>query len=252
MRSGPTAGALPVSVLVLAALTTAFPAFAAQPQSRPPPEVPPGEKDLRGAAIPYYNAAPRSSELVRRAVRAWNRALVGTHFVAVARRDARVVIRAAPARERCNGLANIRNSQASRTRDTPIRYGFGRSAVVTLGEDCPLPAVRAFVAAHELGHVLGLNHERRRCSVMSPKAEFTSETVKPFPGCSAGAWAKLRRDLVADTDVRAARSLYNREFPKTHVPLSPPDEPSLGPMGWAALGLVGAAVVAGLTQLRRR
>ncbi|MBA2419935.1 MAG: matrixin family metalloprotease [Thermoleophilaceae bacterium] len=188
-------------------MATAPPATSAQNERGPSAKARASEQASQSIPIRYYNAAPRSAEFVDRAVRAWNRALVGSHFRAVPRRDARVVIRAARPSERCGGLARIRGARTSRRRDTLLRYGYHTSAVVTLGEICP-PAVRALVATHELGHVLGLNHERRRCSVMSPKGEVVNGTLNPYPGCSPDLWAMLTRELVTDSDLRAARALY--------------------------------------------
>ena len=128
----PTARAFTLPLLALAALATAPPATSAQNERGPSAKA----RASASESIPirYYNAAPRSAEFVDRAVRAWNRALVGSHFRAVPRRDARVVIRAARPSEGCGGLARIRGARTSRRRDTLLRYSYQTSAVVTLGD----------------------------------------------------------------------------------------------------------------------
>lgn len=201
----------------------------------------------RETTIPFYNAAPRSAAFVRRAVRAWNRAAIGTRFVAVPRRAARVVIRPAPARYRCNGDVRIKVPEGQRTQGVPLRYGFGQSARVILGEKCPVSAARAFTATQALGHVLGLGDERRRCSIMLPRTTIANSSVKRFARCSPSAWKRLQRGYVARADVSAARALY---LDAGSLPDDRGSEdsngPSLGPAGWAALvllvGVIGTVV----------
>jgi len=193
----------------------------------------------QGSPIRYYNAARGSAVFVRAAVRAWNRAAVGTHFVAVRRRAAQVVIRPAPPRAGCNGVAIIKGSQASATHDVPIRYGYRTTAVVKLGENCALPEGRTLIAVHELGHVLGLHHQRHRCSVMSPRLDAHNGSLVRPPVCSPGAWERLLSRSVASGDVRAARGLY-RDRNKRADTL-----PSNYGSGFAPLWLWGVIVLGG-------
>jgi len=212
-----------------------------------------GDRVERRTTIPYYNAAPRSAAFVRRAVRAWNRAAIGTRFVAVPRREARVVIRPAPARFRCSGDVEIKVPEGQRTQGVPLRYGFGQSARVILGENCRVPAARAITATQALGHVLGLGDERRRCSIMLPRTTIVNNSVKRFARCSPSAWKRLQRGYVARADVAAARALYLDAG-------SPPDDPgsedsngpSIGPAGWAALVLLVGVIGTVLRATFRR
>lgn len=207
--------------------------------------------DAQGSLIRYYNAAPLSAAVVARALRAWNQAAVGAHFVAVRRRDAQVVIRAAGPRAGCNGLAAIRGSVVSSNRDVPIRYGYGASAVVKLGENCPVLEVRALIAAHELGHVLGLHHQRHRCSVMEPSVDARNGSLVRPAVCSPGAWDGLLRRLVAAGDVRAARALYRDRATRADTSSSGPTGSGFGPL-WLWGAVVLGAMLIGLRRVSRR
>jgi hypothetical protein len=61
----------------------------------------------------------------------------------------------------------------------------------------------ALVVAHELGHVLGLDHEDRTCATMN--AVLVNNHPEHCRAASAGAW--ICRLLRAD-DVRGAVALY--------------------------------------------
>jgi hypothetical protein len=76
---------------------------------------------------------------------------------------------------------------------------------VFLAPDCPSEGLRALTVAHELGHVLGLGHERRRCALMNPvhgRGGGTRCTQSP-----AAVRRRYRRLLERD-DMRGARRLY--------------------------------------------
>jgi hypothetical protein len=105
-----------------------------------------------GRTITYYNATAYKDE-VRAAVRAWNASGVRIRFKAAARTRAQVRI-ASGGRTGCFGFAQI-------------GYAAGRRAKVQLGAGCPYVSSMTGIVAHELGHILGLMHEDRRCAAMN-------------------------------------------------------------------------------------
>lgn len=149
--------------------------------------------------IRYYNAARRSHWAVEQAVKAWNQSGARVKFVETSRSRARLVIRYLPTRQ-CVGFA-----YAQPVYDASRRVA--RAEVVI-----PRPRStnafcsrwgQALVVAHELGHVLGLGHEGRRCATMN------AATTGLVPaGCPPQPeWRWHCRLLEAD-DVRGAVRLY--------------------------------------------
>ena len=65
--------------------------------------------------------------------------------------------------------------------------------------------VATALAAHELGHVLGLGHETRGCTVMAPVVNAGSVSK-----CGLGACKVLWRCLVQRDDGNGAIALYGR------------------------------------------
>lgn len=135
--------------------------------------------------IPYYDAGPNHAA-VRAAVHAWNTSGVNLRFVPSSRARARLLI--VPLKPAgCYGVE-----------------GFGTLGYAPGGDrvqlrPCSNQVEDVITAAHELGHVLGLNHEFHRCATMNAAAgEFCRRP--PF-------YTQLCRVLEVD-DVRGAVARY--------------------------------------------
>ena len=167
----------------------------------------------RGGRIPYYNAARGNAWAVKRAVRAWNRSGARVRFVAVRRSRARVVIRYFSARG-CVPAGRTPVSWNPRT-------GRAIRAAVLLSRPDPRQAACsrwsiAITAAHELGHVLGLNHETRRCALMNPSSTNISPSLcdpRPLPD-----W-RWRCRLLEPDDVRGAVRAYGGRVRRRPAPV---------------------------------
>lgn len=171
-----------------------------------------GGKRWPGTSVRYYNASPQNAAAVQDAVRAWNASGVRVRFVPTTRKRAQIIIRTGP--RGCSGFAQI-GSQG--------RFG------VQVGSGCERRFM-ALIAAHELGHVLGLSHEMGRCATMNPTIlNWVGDRCKQVRG---DPW-QYRCRLLERDDVRGAIRLYGGSVnPKAvgvawcdrFAPLTPPGE----------------------------
>src|SRR4051794_26001787 len=109
------------------------------------------------ATIRYANIAPDYEQPLRQAVAAWNGSGANVRFVPVPRERAQLVVGASldAGDKREAGLARTYSVNRWITSATVfIRSGTSQSAA-------------AQIFAHELGHVLGLDHEDRACATMN-------------------------------------------------------------------------------------
>jgi Matrixin len=139
--------------------------------------------------ITYYTETPAYAWSVDTAAYAWNTSGANVQFVKSSRADAKVLLGirwyklAGDARVRLMG-GSIVSAQVG------IQTGHDRYEM-------------ALIVAHELGHVLGLDHETARCATMNPSVAGDHTTRCPAP--PAGMWTCR---LLQPDDVRGAVSLY--------------------------------------------
>lgn len=107
--------------------------------------------------ISYYDAGPNHAA-VRAAVHAWNTSGANVRFVPTSRARARVIILPFSPRG-CLGLEGV------------ATVGYDPQGDLVHLRRCSDSWEAAIVAAHELGHVLGLGHETHVCATMNPSTD---------------------------------------------------------------------------------
>ena len=156
--------------------------------------------------ITVASEAPRYDRAVASAVRVWNSAAVGVRFERAPSRRARVLIRygsgASMGYAGCEGV----NGAAVLGYPGPAYL----ATVVSVRRSCRSKRLRAVTAIHELGHVLGLAHDDRRCSIMNSRVRLRTGVPSRCYGAAAAA---ISRKRLSRDDVRGARALYKRRPP---------------------------------------
>jgi hypothetical protein len=141
------------------------------------------------ATITYYNEVPAYSWAVDTAAYAWNTSGARVQFLKTSRADAKVLI----------GIRWYRTAGDANVQRVNGRF-VGAQVGIRSGQD---RYTMALVVAHELGHVLGLDHEDRGCATMN------SFLVNGHPQrCAAAPAGKWICRLLRTDDVRGAVSLY--------------------------------------------
>ncbi len=166
-----------------------------------------------------------------RAVAAWNASGAKVRFVAVPAAQAELVISDSEACPPATGGGVTRLGEAT--------IGYGPAAHVHIyrsdgSSQLCNPYTTANTVAHELGHVLGLDHETRVCTTMNPVGGWRGPQL-----CRVPFWQWHCRLLEAD-DVAGAVALYGgapRPLPAAGCDLYPqPAAPRLTLIAYAARG----------------
>lgn len=139
--------------------------------------------------ITYYTETPAYRWSVDTAAYAWNTSGANVRFVKASRAAAKVLI----------GIRWYRHAGDAHVQGIGSRI-VGAQVGIQNGHD---RYEMALIVAHELGHVLGLDHEFRQCATMNPSVGDDHTTLCPAP--PAGEWTCR---LLQPDDVRGAVALY--------------------------------------------
>lgn len=175
-----------------------------------------GGKQWWSRTITYSAKAPQYGEAIQAAVAAWNASGVRIRFRPV-KRGRRPDVRIVTGRQRSgpSGDAHLGYYRRSRVR---------LNAFDPAGKDPAwLAQSMRVVVAHELGHVLGLKHTFKPCSVMN----YGRDEICPKPPAP---W-QLRCRLLEPDDVRGALKRYGgraKPFAPEFCDFAPPPLPPEG------------------------
>lgn len=182
-----------VAVAVAAAGVLAAPGSAYRIEGRPWPN----------GAIPYYSFASGHAWSLKQAVDAWNGSGARVRFVAVPASKARLFVREAPRGSCTHASATVGHTPGA----TVVIWPAARESALCNR----FTAARALT--HELGHVLGLDHESRTCALMNPSGSHQATTQ-----CGASEPWEWRCRLVERDDVGGAVALYGGTVRPTRFP----------------------------------
>lgn len=164
-----------------------------------------------GGKITYYNSVKGYDPAVKAAVSAWNNSGAKVKFKRTSKKKARVRI-SYMKDSTCRGLTRL--PRARRTTRARVYLPAPSSP-----EFCRDAATMTIVAAHEFGHVLGLNHETKQCATMNPSGNREGGTLCD-PAQTTPPWLWRCRVLEPD-DVRGAIKTYGGKFRASKFLASP-------------------------------
>jgi hypothetical protein len=163
-------------------------------------------------------------EAVRRAVAAWNSARLGIRFVPAPPSEASLRILS-------------RQGACLAARAASATSGFQRSGATIVLHSCPY-VMRPLLLAHELGRVLGLPNDDRRCSLMNSRGQSDGRSFA-LPGrCSRWVPPTWIANLVDPASIGTGRAIYAAPAGPVAVTLAPGETPRIG---WRLLKHTGAA-----------
>ena len=139
--------------------------------------------------ITYFTETPAYAWPVDTAAYTWNTSGVRIQFVKSPRASAKVLVGIRWYKQAGDALVHSLDGTIVRA-EVGIQTGHDRYEM-------------ALIVAHELGHVLGLDHETRACATMNPTVGNDHTTLCPAP--PSGMWTCR---LLQPDDVRGAVKLY--------------------------------------------
>jgi hypothetical protein len=175
------------------------------------------------AVIKYHTNVKPYAWSIKQAVNAWNKSGVKVKFKKVSSaKKAKLVIRQWKHKEPVNScvgrgdLLGVATTQLKYTRSGKLKPTKSKVELNNYkGNPQQCRFVMAQVATHELGHVLGLDHENKNCAIMSPATMVAQGSWPPssMPNtCKAPAEPAWWCKLLGKDDLRGAQKLYGGQL----------------------------------------
>jgi hypothetical protein len=169
----------------------------------------------RPPVVTVKNKLPKLEGPVTEALRMWNRSGIDFKWKLKPRGDADVVVRDLGNFPCGYGLATTRFDPQNRATSAKVQIGIYESSV----KQCRF--VHTLVAAHEFGHVLGLDHEDDTCALMNSIVypwDNESGPLGAWPGeCEPPSTDQWYCRVLAEDDLLGAESIYGGK-PKVKNP----------------------------------
>jgi matrixin len=170
--------------------------------------------------ITYYNATTQHRWALSRALRAWSNSGARVQFAPVARDEAELLITYRPGPPELAGDTSRTYLPDHRLDAAPGATEIDLPRFADAGDARSNRFVMALIAAHELGHALGLGHEEGTCAAMNPVIldQVPERCAAPAPG-------QWRCGLLTGDDVGGAVALlggHPRRTRRAFCDIAPP------------------------------